>query len=83
MKYAKLSSTLVFNNEKNDYFKYEIFQDFPSADYYAVISSKEDIQTAKYGVRPVWVEINSYFRLAPSNLAACEEECKAHFSNNY
>lgn len=83
MNYAKLISALVFENSNGEKFKYEIFQDFPGGEYYAVIQTKQDLKTENFGMCPVWAEINGYLRLEPLNSLACEEECKAHFINSY
>ncbi|WP_286876703.1 MULTISPECIES: hypothetical protein [Pantoea] len=82
MEKSKLMSTLKFVSVAGESYKYEIYQDYSNSNYYAVISSQQEIETEKYGRRAVWVEINSYLRLAPLNPDACEEECKAHFANH-
>lgn len=81
MQKSKQYSTLEFTNGIGERFKYEIYQNLGDASYYAVISTQQEIETDKYGRCSVWVEINSYLRLAPSHHEACEEECKAHFAN--
>jgi len=82
MEKSKHISTLKFISDAGDSYKYEIFQDYIDSGYYAVISAQQDFDTEKYGRCAVWVEINSYLRLAPSHPDACEQECKAHFANS-
>ena len=82
MEKSKLMSTLKFVSGAGDSFKYEIYQDYRDAGYYAVISTQQEFETEKYGRCGVWVEIEPYLRLAPSHPNACEEECKAHFANS-
>ena len=83
MKYTKLISTLIFESSDGEKFKYDIFQDFPAADFYAVIHAQQEVSTEKYGNCPTWIVINGYLRLGPLNPVACDEECKAHFMNHY
>ena len=80
MKYAKLISTLIFESSDKKKYKYDIFQDFPAADFYAVIYAQGD---EVIGACPAWILINNSLRLGPLNPAACDEECKAHFMNHY
>lgn len=80
----KLLSTLTLISTKSgDSFKYEIYNEIGSPNYFAVILVRDDVVSQKWGPSHFWIEINGYYRLSSANLLGLEQDCISHFANTY
>ncbi|EPV6144072.1 hypothetical protein ACV8DN_004314 [Morganella morganii] len=74
MDISNVISTLIITAGSGDRYRIEINKDITNKDYFGILYVQQDIDTDKFGRRPVWCQINGYIQLGGIDIQSCERD---------